>query len=168
MRGGQIMTRIRELTVRIELDYYTDWCGSAAQLVDEGLVPASVIWPAGRTKVEWKDDRFEYWLRRTRPADHPGRVLAAEWASIDWWELRVKRIGSDFEYQRRKSIERRAAALAKDSEVLTPAGRARAERQRDAWMRAALDERYQRLKESVGLGERPRKRARLIASKRSA
>jgi hypothetical protein len=152
---------IRELTVRIDLDYYTDWCGSAAQLVDEGLIPASLIWPAGNAKVQWQDGRFEYWLRRTRPVDHPGRVLAAEWDSIDWWQLRVKLIGSDFEYQRRRSIERRAAALAKDAEVLTPAGRARADRQRDAWMRAALDAKYQRLKELVGLAEPARKRIRV-------
>jgi hypothetical protein len=152
---------IRELTIHIELDCFTDWCGTAAQLVDEGLVPVSVIWPAGRTKVEWKDDRFEYWLRRTRPADHPGRVLAAEWDSIDWWELRVRRIGWGYEYQQRRSIERRAAALKKDAEVLTPAGRARAERQRDAWWRAALDKSYQRLKESAGLAEPARKRTRV-------
>jgi hypothetical protein len=151
---------IRELTIHIELDSFTDWRGSAAQLVGEGLIPPSLVWPAGRTKAEWKDDRFEYWLRRTRPADHPGRVLAAEWASIDWWELRVKRIGSDYDYRQRRSIERRAAALKKDAQILTPAGRARAERQRDAWMTAALDKRYRRLKESVGLVEPARKRSR--------
>jgi hypothetical protein len=151
---------IRELTVHIELDCFTDWCGSAAQLVGEGLIPSSLVWPAGRTKVEWKDERFEYWLRRTRPADHPGRVLAAEWDSIDWWEVRVRRIGWGYEYEQRRSIERRIAALDKDAAILTPAGRARAERQRDAWWRAARDKSYQRLKESVGLAEPARKRTR--------
>jgi hypothetical protein len=77
----------RELIIDINPRAYAAWEGTAAQLVDEGVIRKEFDWPEGRADRHWDgDDGFTYWLRRCRPAGIKGPMSV--WTHGDWWMLR--------------------------------------------------------------------------------
>lgn len=75
-----------DLIVEIAPRDSVEWVGTRAQLEDEGLVPPEVRWPDRDRWVGWTTQRFEYWLRRTRPLGMKGPKRI--WIDGDWWALR--------------------------------------------------------------------------------
>lgn len=98
-----------ELTIEITPDSYVFWRGTAAQLMDELLIPFGLEWPVGTDEVTW-DDNFgiHYTLKRCRPEGMKGPMKA--WTSGDWWWCCAKPI--DFERRQARKVERMREELA--------------------------------------------------------
>ena len=75
-----------DLTIGIWPREWTDWEGTAQQLVDEGLITGDFDWPLKKSKKVWSDGKFRYDLRRSRPAGLKGPMSV--WVNGDWWSLR--------------------------------------------------------------------------------
>lgn len=71
----------------------TEYRGTKAMLESEGVIPEDFEWPEGYNDVRWKDDRFNYWLRRNRPEGAKGS--RKQFANVDWFELRWELINAD-------------------------------------------------------------------------
>lgn len=65
---------------------FWEYEGTRAQLEAEGVIPSDTKWPEGSREVCWKDGRFRWGLRRTRPEGLKGPMKL--WVSGDWWALR--------------------------------------------------------------------------------
>lgn len=72
-----------ELIIAIRPGGYAYWCGTAAQLKAEALIPEGFSWPKAGTKT-WNDDRFGYFLFRARPSGFKGRLPSDH----DYWKVR--------------------------------------------------------------------------------
>lgn len=99
----------RELHISIWRDYWAQFEGCAAQLIAEGLIPDNFKWPHASDSEYWEVNGFEYWLRRTRPEGHKGPQKS--WLGIDNWVVRVTVSGRDYNWSRRRDLERRAEEL---------------------------------------------------------
>mgnify|MGYP001560898280 CR=1 FL=1 len=64
----------------------TEYHGTKAMLESEGIIPEGFEWPEGYNDVRWKDDQFNYWLRRHRPEGAKGSRKQFE--TVDWFQLR--------------------------------------------------------------------------------
>lgn len=64
----------------------TEYHGTKTMLESEGIIPEGFEWPEGYNNVRWKDDQFEYWLRRQRPEGAKGS--RKQFADVDWFQLR--------------------------------------------------------------------------------
>lgn len=64
----------------------TEYHGTKAMLESEGIIPEGFEWPEGYNDVYWKDDQFNYWLRRHRPEGAKGS--RKQFANVDWFQLR--------------------------------------------------------------------------------
>lgn len=71
----------------------TEYHGTKAMLESEGIIPEGFEWPEGYTDVCWKDDRFNYRLRRNRPEGAKGS--RKQFVTVDWFKLRWDLIGTD-------------------------------------------------------------------------
>lgn len=99
-----------ELLIDARPDLWVEYVGTAQQLEGEGLIPAAFEWPKARRSKFWNADGFAFWLRRTRPAGHTGRL--GSWTSADSWFLRVTVQGRDWHWDQRRRVERKAMELA--------------------------------------------------------
>jgi len=66
----------------------TDWVGTAQSLVDEGLVPGTFRWPAGKHRKAWTIGQLTFTIARSRPPGMKGP--ASKWIATDWWTLRTE------------------------------------------------------------------------------
>lgn len=87
----------------------TEYHGTKAMLESEGIIPEDFEWPEGYNDVRWKDDKFNYWLRRNRPEGAKGS--RKQFANVDWFELRWELINAD-------SLKREIARKVKELEDL--------------------------------------------------
>lgn len=73
-----------ELLIQIVPRGYAAWCGTAVQLVAEGLLPPKFAWPA-KGSASWEQGAYWYSLKRCRPAG----VTPKEWreSERDHWRL---------------------------------------------------------------------------------
>lgn len=102
----------RELIIEIQPRMCVRWEGTAAQLLDEDLIPKKFDWPSGRRSRGWNgDDGFTYWLQRSRPPGIKGPMSV--WVHGDWWMLQrtpTTEIGTGFAaanlYEARCAYER--------------------------------------------------------------
>lgn len=82
-------TEGRELVVVIEQRLgYCEFIGTRATLEMEGLAPPDGEWPEGFDSTRWQAERFDYWLRRQRPAGAKGP--RRDFANCDWWCMRIE------------------------------------------------------------------------------
>ncbi|WP_156797085.1 hypothetical protein [Nitrosomonas sp. Is79A3] len=84
-----------DLIVIIDLKGWdiTEYHGTKAMLESEGIIPEGFEWPEGYNDVYWKDDQFDYWLRRHRPEGAKGS--RKQFANVDWFKLRWNLIDTD-------------------------------------------------------------------------
>lgn len=64
----------------------TEYQGTRAQLVAEGVIPEGSEWPDGDKSITWQAGPFEYDLCRKRPQGMKGPKKL--WVEGDWWLLR--------------------------------------------------------------------------------
>lgn len=133
-----------ELIINLWPDDCVFYEGTAAQLIDEGLVPEDFNWPRGRASKEWEANGFDCWLQRKRPAGHKGPMRT--WLDADNWLLRVTVSGRDNSWSRARKLDRQAKELEAERYRLTADGQ---REWRASWQRtlaAIRDPAYQRFK----------------------
>lgn len=99
----------RELQIQLCPLHSFEFIGSAAQLIDEGLIPEGFAWPHGRTRERWEAGGVEYRLMRCRPSDHKGPMNS--WLELDHWSVVGTVKGRDLKWHQRHDLERRAQVL---------------------------------------------------------
>lgn len=75
-----------DLQVEIIPRAYTQYHGTAAQLIAEGLIPDGFKWPIGSNRITIEVGKFSLWIGRKRPEGHKGPM--SSWTSGDYWFLR--------------------------------------------------------------------------------
>lgn len=86
-RGGYCPPRPElvegELTLHIVPRMSDSWEGTAAQLIEEGLIPDEFEWPVGTGYYKFTHAGFECSIERRR---RPGSGRGA-WGHHDWWRV---------------------------------------------------------------------------------
>lgn len=146
-----------EICIRVSVDAYAEFVGTAEQLCAEGLIPPGFEWPHADRDQQWEANGFEYRVCRTRPEGHKGHRWS--WHGLDSWRLRVRVAGRDQKWALRRHLARKAAELRAELRLLTPEGdRAWREGQQRYWA-ARTDPAFEAFKEKVP-GLVPPKRGR--------
>ena len=148
---------VRDLRIAIYRDAWARYEGTAAQLIAEGLIPDGFEWPQADADVEWVASGFKYWLRRTRPEGHKGPKRS--WLGLDNWFVRISVVGRDYHWTTRRSLERKAQALAAEFHHHTPVGAMEWSAKWNRYMEAERDQAFQAFKTLVP-GLVPPKRGR--------
>jgi hypothetical protein len=142
-----------EMTIKIIPRGYSQWSGTCAQFIDEGLVPAGFIWPAKANRVCWDAEGFSYWLGRKRPPGMKGPMR--DWVEGDYWFVRRSITGSDQSYAPPDLYAKEQAlkhAIWRESSDGRRAG--------NLWCAARNDERFQSLLKNVGAVKQEKRRGR--------
>lgn len=141
-----------DLQINITPRAYTQYQGTAAQLIAEGLIPPGFKWPAGANRVTIEVGQFSLWIGRKRPEGHKGPM--SSWTSGDYWFARrtlASEAGSGFHaadiYE--KSMEL-AKVIYRGTNEHAHIG--------NAWWRAKCDDKYMAHMNKI-LGE-PKRRGR--------
>ncbi|WP_154671176.1 hypothetical protein [Paraburkholderia mimosarum] len=79
----------RELQIRIDIERYTEYKGTRAQLEAEGIIPPDLEWPEGGRDTEWTSGQTEYVLCRCRPDGLRGPNSVWLRGNYDCWMLRI-------------------------------------------------------------------------------
>lgn len=132
-----------ELQIQIYPRQYTEFLGTAAQLIEAGFIPPEFEWPSERRRSSYELGEFSYWLGRRRPDGLKGPMKS--WTSGDFWFLRrhptSKGPGSYLEVERHLLQAKLTTAIFMD----TAAGREQHERA----YRARTDKRYMAFRSQV-------------------
>lgn len=136
-----------ELRITIWRDECAKLEGSAAQLIDEGLIPDGFEWPRAAADKRWEANGFTYWLRRERPEGHKGPMRS--WLELDNWFVRVTVKGHDYQWRQRRELERRAQELKEDAYKLTLAGHLKQEAEWNRYWATQKDKAYQAFRATV-------------------
>jgi len=135
-----------DLIVEIVPRESVEWIGTKAQLIEEGLVPADLVWPDRDRWVGWNTPAFECWLRRTKP---PGmRGPKRLWLDVDWWALRRSLLADRGKGHWPAAIYEKECELRQLIWRQTEAGRRFAMQ----WHKARADTRFQSFKHRVIFG----------------
>ena len=137
----------RELHITIWQDDYAQFEGSAAQLRAEGFIPHNFEWPHAAAGKKWEANGFDYWLRRTRPADWRGPMKS--WLELDNWLIRIQVTGRDYIAIKRLGLDRKSAELQAEYRECTPAGRRDWQASFARRIAARLDKDFQAFKELI-------------------
>lgn len=137
----------RELHITILRDDYAQFEGSAAQLRAEGFIPHDFKWPHAAADKHWEANGFDYWLRRTRPADWKGPMKS--WLELDNWFVRIEVTGRDYIARNRLRLDRKSAELQAEYRGCTPAGRHERHAKLARCVAARLDRDFQAFKELI-------------------
>ncbi|MFX1675865.1 hypothetical protein PWR63_27030 [Paraburkholderia sp. A2WS-5] len=111
-RGHAIEVKIPDapvFNVCPELGYF-EVLGTMEQLAAESLIPDGLEWPAGFTHRIWSDGKFEWWLRRQRPAG--ARGPRRFYAEFDYWRLRSTVCGRSMNIAQAQWMRREADKIA--------------------------------------------------------
>ena len=123
------------------------WEGTRAQLIAEGLIPVDLGWPTGRSDVEFRIGRFDYWLSRCRPPGMKGPLR--EWVNGDHWRLDRRLTATRGQGCYAERIYQAQQDLAREVFNQPPEGFEQARRA----LEAACDKAFQRFRMAVpGLG----------------
>lgn len=134
-----------ELMITVFRDERLWYEGTAAQLIDEGLIPKGFEWPQARARKEWAANGFEYSLRRARPKDHKGPLRS--WMEADNWCLHVWVAGRDYHrWRAERKLERKAEEVEGERYRLTSAGQRAWARYRRQIIDASSDPAFDRFK----------------------
>lgn len=96
-----------ELQIEIR-DAWAQFVGSAAQLIDEGLIPEGLVWPKGAGRVSWEANGIDYFLGRQMPKGFRG--TGRPWCHLDHWFVRMS--GRRYGLLVERRIERKVAEVA--------------------------------------------------------
>lgn len=151
-----------ELRITIWRDEWAQFEGTAAQLIDEGLIPNGFEWPRAAADKRWEANGYTYWLCRKRPEGHKGPMRS--WLGLDHWFVRVGIKGRDYLWRQRRELERRADELKEDAYRLTAAGQAKCNADWRRYWSANEDEAYQAFRAKVPALNPPKKGRRPKAS----
>ncbi|MBT9505511.1 hypothetical protein [Rhodoferax sp.] len=77
---------VSDLVISITPRAHTEYRGTAAQLIAEGLIPDGFKWPVGSGRLYYKLGEFTFWLGRRRPEGHKGPMCS--WMDGDYWFVR--------------------------------------------------------------------------------
>lgn len=122
----------------------TEYHGTKTMLESEGIIPDSFEWPKGYNDIRWKDDQFEYWLRRQRPEGAKGS--RKQFANVDWFQLRWDLIDASLSV---REIVRKAKELKKLIYLNTPEGSAEREARWARYYKARDDKQFQAFKAKI-------------------
>lgn len=147
-----------ELRITICRDGWAQFEGTAAQLIDEGLIPDGFEWPRAAADKRWEAHGYTYWLRRERPEGHKGPMRS--WLELDNWFVRVGVKGRDYHWRQRRELERRADELKEDAYRLTRAGSIKWEADWRRFQATQSDKAYQAFRAKVPALAPPPKRGR--------
>jgi hypothetical protein len=75
-----------DLQIEINPRVFTEYQGTAAQLIAEGLIPDGFKWPIRSVRVTIEVGKFSLRIGRQRPKGHKGPMKS--WASGDCWFVR--------------------------------------------------------------------------------
>lgn len=150
--AGNVALRAYDLTIHITPRAYTEYYGTAAQLIAEGLIPDGFKWPDGVRHVTIEVGDFCHWIGR-RPDGHKGPM--SSWTSGDYWSLRRSLISQS------RDSGRTAELYAKKQELADIIYRGTPEYSRiaNASWKAHCDDKYQAFRELVI----PKKKSRRVA-----
>lgn len=135
-----------ELSIDIQLTgpSFVVYGGTAAQLIEERLVPPGFKWPDGRKPVSWTVGDLRYVLMRVRPEGHKGP--AKSWHGLDNWRVTTSIENSRWEeYRVERKLREMGAVIHRHSE----AGVREAQRRIEAHGRALSDAAFQSFKACV-------------------
>jgi len=135
-----------DLIVEIVPRQSVEWIGTKAQLLDEGLVPADIIWPYRDRWVGWNTPTLECWLRRTKPLGMKGPKRL--WLEVDWWALRQTLLSDRGKGHWPAAIYEKRCELQQLIWSQSEAGQMSARQ----WYKARADERFQSFKQRVIFG----------------
>jgi hypothetical protein len=132
-----------DLQIEIIPRAFTEYHGTAAQLITEGLIPDGFNWPIGSARVRIKAGKFSLWIGRKRPEGHKGPMKS--WTSGDHWFIR-RELASPA-----GDIWRDAEIYAKTKELTRAIYRGTNEfaRTANAFWRAQCDDEYQAFRSLV-------------------
>lgn len=134
------------LTVEITPRAYVVYCGTAAELTEEGVIPAGFVFPGKEMKC-WDEGDFSYSICTSRYLDVP----FAQWqrGDKDHWQLRRGLVANRGEGLKAATIYDLQQQIA---QKLNPGF------EWSAWREAAQDDRFQSLLVAVGAKPAPKAR----------
>lgn len=155
-------TQASELRITVQRDVLVRFEGTAAQLIEEGLIPSNFELPRASSDKIWAENGLIFWLRRARPSGHKGPMRS--WLDMDNWVVRVDVAGRDSRWYDRRNVERKAEELREAVRRQSPAGLAACEAKLRRYWEAKDDKAFQAFKALIP-GLVPAKRARKSKSK---
>lgn len=126
----------------------SEYHGTRAALEAEGVIPAGTEWPAdGFDDVWWRDDKFEYAMRRNRPdgVSGPRKMFS----SVDWWALRITPINR--KNPRQEAIERKKKSLEDEIFSQSAEGMRVSQKRYDDFCRAKNDADFLKFRQLLGI-----------------
>lgn len=132
------------LRIEIELDWWVQYEGTSAQLVEEGLIPSGFEWPKAATDKYWSANGFGFWLRRSRPFGHKGPMRS--WLEMDNWFVRVEASDISHDLRIRRGLDRKMTALKAEFKRHTVEGRRAWSAEIDQRIAAESDRKFQAFK----------------------
>lgn len=121
-----------------------EYHGTKAMLESEEIIPEGFEWPEGYTDIYWKDDRFNYWLRRHRPEGAKGS--RKQFANVDWFCLRWNLIDAD---QLSREIARKVKELKDLIYLHSSKGSAESQSRWERYWKARDDKQFQAFKAKI-------------------
>ena len=144
-----------EIVISLYPDELVRYEGTSAQLIDEGLIPAtSFAWPEKDNATHWQANGIAYNLRRCRPKDHVGPMRS--WFAADHWQLVAQRFfatEAEAAWRKKEVWAKNGLAWARDN---TPDGLARLKERLRRSIDAFGDDAFQDHMDKC-LGLRPRR-----------
>lgn len=122
----------------------TEYHGTKAMLESEGIIPEGFEWPEGHNDVYWKDDQFNYWLRRHRPEGAKGS--RKQFANVDWFQLRWDLIDAN---PLRRQIARKVKELKNLVYLHSSKGSAENQSCWERYWKAKYDKQFQAFKAKI-------------------
>lgn len=154
--AGTALDISSEVIVWTPYSCISEYQGTRAALEADGMIPCGTEWPAnGFGDVWWRDDMFEYSLRRKRPdgATGPNRLFA----NVDWWALRVTPTNRN---PRQAAIDRKKKALEDEIFNWSADGMRAISKQIDDFYRAKKDAEFQKFRQLLGIDKMTPRRGR--------
>jgi len=154
---GTVLDISSEVIVWTPQSGISEYQGTRAALESEGVIPSGTEWPAdGFDEVWWRDDMFEYALRRNRPdgVSGPRKMFSR----VDWWSIRVTPINR--KNPRQEAIERKKKALEDEIFSQSAEGVRVIQKRYDDFCRAKNDADFQKFRQLLGIDKRTPRRGR--------
>ena len=127
-----------DLIVVISDSGFSEYHGTRAHLEAEGVIPKETEWPVCYGDLRWQSGRFDYWLRRQRPAGAKGP--RKQFIDCDWWCLRWELSNQPY---CQKEIQRKAKELADITYRFSAKGEAENNVRWNLYWKARSDKRFQ-------------------------
>jgi hypothetical protein len=139
-------------------DGFVRFEGTAAQLISDGLVPESFVWPQKLADAHWSGNGLNFCVRRVRPRGHKGTYRT--WADLDSWAVSVTVAGRRGEWYVQRRFKRMAHELEEQIFEHSREGHHQWKVKWDSWSKARDDKAFKAFKALVPGLTKPKRKAR--------